>query len=61
MKVGLDYNVVMEVVKRVFYIFSRFKDVIEKKINFLKDYLGYLVEFFVELFMYLCYSMERIN
>ena len=60
-KAGLDYNVVTEVVKRAPHILSRPKDVIEKKINLLKDYLGYPVESLVESPTYLCYSMERIN
>ncbi|XP_009101625.1 transcription termination factor MTEF18, mitochondrial isoform X1 [Brassica rapa] len=60
-KAGLDYNVVTKVVKRAPHILSRPKDVIEKKINLLKDYLGYPVESLVESPTYLCYSIERIN
>ncbi|CAH8333537.1 unnamed protein product [Eruca vesicaria subsp. sativa] len=60
-KAGLDYNVVTEVVKRAPHILSRPKDVIEKKIKLLTDYLGYPVESLVESPTYLCYSMERIH
>ncbi|VVB07988.1 unnamed protein product [Arabis nemorensis] len=60
-KAGLDYNVVTEVVKRAPHILNRSKDIIEKKINILTDYLGYPIESLIESPTYLCYSMERIQ
>ncbi|CAN8246064.1 unnamed protein product [Cochlearia groenlandica] len=60
-KAGLDYNVVTEVVKRAPHILSRPKDIIEKKIKILTEYLGYSVESLVESPTYLCYSMKRIH
>ncbi|CAA7057343.1 unnamed protein product [Microthlaspi erraticum] len=60
-KAGLDYNVVTKVVKRAPHILSRPKDVIEKKISLLTDYLGYPIESLVESPTYLCYSVERIH
>ncbi|KAL1223944.1 Transcription termination factor MTEF18 [Cardamine amara subsp. amara] len=60
-KAGLNYNVVTELVKRAPHILNRPKDIIEKKINILTDYLGYPVESLVESPTYFSYSMERIH
>ncbi|XP_010441783.1 PREDICTED: transcription termination factor MTEF18, mitochondrial [Camelina sativa] len=60
-KAGLDYNVVTQLVKRAPHILNRPKDIIEKKINMLTDYLGYPIESLIESPTYLCYSLERIH
>ncbi|XP_010481646.1 PREDICTED: transcription termination factor MTEF18, mitochondrial-like isoform X2 [Camelina sativa] len=60
-KAGLDYNVVTQLVKRAPHILNRPKDIIEKKINMLTDYLGYPIESLIESPTYLSYSMERIH
>lgn len=60
-KAGLDYNVVTQLVKRAPHILNRPKDIVEKKINMLTDYLGYPIESLIESPTYLCYSVERIH
>ncbi|AED95206.1 mitochondrial transcription termination factor-related / mTERF-like protein [Arabidopsis thaliana] len=60
-KAGLDYNVVSQLVKRAPHILNRPKDIIEKKIIMLIDYLVYPIESVIESPTYLCYSMKRIH
>ncbi|VYS69341.1 unnamed protein product [Arabidopsis thaliana] len=60
-KAGLDYNVVRQLVKRAPHILNRPKDIIEKKIIMLTDYLVYPIESVIESPTYLCYSMKRIH
>ncbi|XP_010092645.2 transcription termination factor MTEF18, mitochondrial [Morus notabilis] len=58
---GLDCNVVADIIKRAPMVLNQSKDVIEKKIDCLINYLGYPLESVVAFPTYLCYDMERIN
>lgn len=58
---GLDYNVVSSMVKQAPTTLNQMKDVLEKKIDCLKNYLGYPVSSIVAFPSYLCYDIERIN
>ncbi|XP_073156818.1 transcription termination factor MTEF18, mitochondrial-like [Henckelia pumila] len=57
---GLDFNAVMSMVKQAPTLLNQTKDVLEKKINCLKNYLGYPVDSIASFPSYLCYDMERI-
>ncbi|PON62041.1 Mitochodrial transcription termination factor [Trema orientale] len=58
---GLDCNVVTDIIKRAPIILNQSKDVIEKKLDWLKNRLGYPLESLVSFPTYLCYDMDRIN
>lgn len=58
---GLDCNVVTEIIKRAPMVLNQSKAVIEKKIDWLINCLGYPLESVVTFPTYLCYDMERIN
>lgn len=58
---GLDSNVVRNIVKRAPMVLNQSKDVLEKKIDYLKNYLCYPLESVVAFPAYLCYDMGRIN
>ncbi|KAI4346596.1 hypothetical protein L6164_007479 [Bauhinia variegata] len=57
---GLDYNIVTEMIKRAPMILNQSKDIIEKKIDCLRNILGYPLESLVAFPSYLCYDLERI-
>ncbi|XVE51701.1 hypothetical protein DITRI_Ditri02bG0062500 [Diplodiscus trichospermus] len=58
---GLDSNVVKNLIKHAPMVLNQSKDVIEKKIDCLKNRLGYPLESVVAFPAYLCYDMKRIN
>ncbi|KAK4857884.1 hypothetical protein QYF36_007621 [Acer negundo] len=58
---GLDCNVVRDIIKHAPMVLNQSKDVIEKKIECLKNFLGYPLESVVTFPTYLCYDMERIT
>ncbi|KAK9267230.1 hypothetical protein L1049_009652 [Liquidambar formosana] len=58
---GLDCNVVSSMIKQVPSMLNQTKDVLEKKIDCLRNCLGYPLESVVAFPSYLCYDMERIN
>lgn len=58
---GLDYNIAINMVKQAPAILNQSKDVLEKKIDCLKNHLGYPLEAVVAFPSYLCYDLERIN
>ncbi|KAJ4702578.1 putative Mitochondrial transcription termination factor family protein [Melia azedarach] len=58
---GLDSNVVKNLIKRAPMVLNQTKDVLEKKIDCLKNYLGYPLQSVVVFPAYLCYDLERIN
>ncbi|KAL5840595.1 hypothetical protein ACOSQ3_013263 [Xanthoceras sorbifolium] len=58
---GLDCNVVRHIIKHAPMVLNQSKDVIEKKIEYLKNFLGYPIESLVTFPTYLCYDIERIN
>ncbi|CAK7336951.1 unnamed protein product [Dovyalis caffra] len=58
---GLDYNAVSSFVKQAPMVLNQTKDVLEKKIDCLTNFLGYSVDSLVAFPAYLCYDMERIN
>lgn len=58
---GLDCNVVSNMIKQAPSVLNQNKDVIEKKIDRLRDCLGYQLQSIVAFPSYLCYDMERIN
>ncbi|KAK7276487.1 hypothetical protein RIF29_17627 [Crotalaria pallida] len=57
---GLEYNTAIEMIKRAPMILNQSKVVIEKKIDFLRNTLGYPLECVVGFPVYLCYDLERI-
>ncbi|KAI5664449.1 hypothetical protein M9H77_23772 [Catharanthus roseus] len=57
---GLDYNVVADMIKQAPTVLNQSKEVLEKKISFLKS-SGYPIESIVTFPAYLCYDMERIH
>ena len=57
---GLDYNSVIGMIKRAPMILNQRKDVIEKKIHFARNILGYPLESFVAFPTYFCYDLEKI-
>ncbi|XP_021890072.1 transcription termination factor MTEF18, mitochondrial [Carica papaya] len=58
---GLDCNVVTSIIKQAPMVLNQSKDVIEKKIDCLRNCLGYPLESIVAFPAYLCYDIERIN
>lgn len=58
---GLDYNIVTNIVKQAPTVLNQSKDVIESKIDYLRNYLGYPLESVVSFPAYLGYDMERIS
>ncbi|XVF40023.1 hypothetical protein PTKIN_Ptkin01aG0079300 [Pterospermum kingtungense] len=58
---GLDFNAVKSLVRHAPMVLNQSKDVIEKKIDCLKNWLGYPLESVATFPAYLCYDMERIN
>ncbi|EOY27493.1 Mitochondrial transcription termination factor family protein, putative [Theobroma cacao] len=58
---GLDCNVVKNLIRHAPMVLNQSKDVIEKKIDCLKNWLGYPLESVVAFPAYLCYDMERIS
>ncbi|KAL5577671.1 hypothetical protein UlMin_019370 [Ulmus minor] len=58
---GLDFNVVTNLVRHAPNVLNQSKEVIEKKIDCLKNWLGYPLESLVTFPAYLCYDMGRIN
>lgn len=58
---GLDFNSVKNLVRHAPMVLNQSKDVIEKKIDCLKNCLGYPLESVVTFPAYLCYDMERID
>ncbi|XVF25363.1 hypothetical protein REPUB_Repub13aG0206400 [Reevesia pubescens] len=58
---GLDSNDVKNLIRHAPMVLNQSKDVIEKKIDCLKNWLGYPLESVVAFPTYLCYNMERIN
>ncbi|XP_059658125.1 transcription termination factor MTEF18, mitochondrial-like [Cornus florida] len=57
---GLDCNVVSNMIKQAPPVLNQSKDVLEKKIDFLRN-IGYSLESVAAFPSYLCYDMERIN
>ncbi|XP_077209898.1 transcription termination factor MTEF18, mitochondrial-like [Tasmannia lanceolata] len=60
-KAGLKWNDVSEIVKIAPHILNQSRDVIEKKIDFLVNGLGYPVESLVSFPSYMSYTIERIE
>lgn len=58
---GLDCNVVKNMIKHAPSVLNQSKDVLEKKIDWLKNCLGYPLESIAVFPTYLCYDVERIN
>ncbi|KAG6696534.1 transcription termination factor MTEF18, mitochondrial-like isoform X1 [Carya illinoinensis] len=58
---GLDCNVVAKIVKQAPMILNQTKAILEKKIDCLRNYLGYPLDSVVAFPAYLCYDMERIR
>ncbi|KAE8730998.1 NPR1-like protein 4 [Hibiscus syriacus] len=58
---GLDSNVVKNLIKHAPMVLNQSKHVLERKIDCLKNWLGYPLESVVAFPAYLCYEMERIN
>ncbi|KAF3442063.1 hypothetical protein FNV43_RR15979 [Rhamnella rubrinervis] len=58
---GLDYNIVINIVKQAPTVLNQSKDVLEKKMDCLRNCLGYPLEYLVAFPAYLCYDIERIN
>lgn len=58
---GLDFKAVTKLVKHAPMVLNQNKDVIEKKIDCLINYLGYPLESVIAFPAYLCYDIERIN
>ncbi|KAL2252065.1 transcription termination factor MTEF18, mitochondrial [Sesamum indicum] len=60
-RAGLDFNAVSSMVKQAPTALNQTKDILEKKIDCLRNYLGYPVDSIVAFPSYLCYDMERIS
>lgn len=58
---GLDCNVVSNMIKQAPSVLNQTRHVIEKKIDCLRNLLGYPLQSIVAFPTYLCYDMERIN
>lgn len=58
---GLDCNVAVGMVKHAPSMLNQTKDVIEKKIDCLRNCLGYQLESVAAFPSYLCYDIDRIN
>ncbi|XP_044507148.1 transcription termination factor MTEF18, mitochondrial [Mangifera indica] len=61
LEAGLDINILRRIIKHAPMVLNQSKEVIEKKMDFLKNYLGYPIESVVAFPSYLCYDLERIN
>lgn len=57
---GLDYNSVIEMIKRAPMILNQNRTLIQKKIDFIKDILGYPVECLVGYPTYFCHDLDKI-
>jgi len=57
---GLDYNIALKMIKCAPMILNQKKVVIQKKIDFLRNILGYPLDCVVAFPAYLCYDLERI-
>lgn len=60
-KAGLDCNVVTNIIRQAPMVLNQSKDVIQEKIDCLRNCLGYPLDTIVAFPAYLCYNMERIN
>ncbi|KAL6544968.1 hypothetical protein OROMI_023830 [Orobanche minor] len=58
---GLDFSKVSRMVKRVPPVLNQSREILEKKIDCLRSYLGYPIDSIVAFPSYLCYDMERIS
>ncbi|KAF8395900.1 hypothetical protein HHK36_019855 [Tetracentron sinense] len=58
---GLDYHVVSNMIKLAPPVLNQTKDVIERKIDYLRNHLCYPLESLVAFPTYLCYDLERIE
>ncbi|KAJ0081519.1 hypothetical protein Patl1_11806 [Pistacia atlantica] len=58
---GLDTNIVRRIIKHAPMVLNQSKEVIEKKMDFLKNCLGFPIDSLVAFPSYLCYDLERIN
>ncbi|XP_027330934.1 transcription termination factor MTEF18, mitochondrial-like [Abrus precatorius] len=58
---GLDYNIAIKMIKQAPMILNQNKVVIQKKIDFLRNILGYPLESVVAFPVYLCYDLGRIT
>nr|XP_016505726.1 PREDICTED: uncharacterized protein LOC107823561 [Nicotiana tabacum] len=58
---GLDCNVVINMINQAPTALNQSKNVLEKKIDLLKTYLGYPVESIVSFPSYLCYDVDRVH
>lgn len=58
---GLDCNVVINMIKQAPTALNQSKNVLEKKIDLLKTYLGYPVESIASFPSYLCYDVDRVH
>ncbi|MCE3049769.1 hypothetical protein HAX54_045762 [Datura stramonium] len=58
---GLDCNVVINMIRQAPTVLNQSKNVLEKKIDLLKTYLGYPVESIVSFPSYLCYDVDRVH
>ncbi|XP_027331710.1 transcription termination factor MTEF18, mitochondrial-like [Abrus precatorius] len=57
---GLDYNSVIKMIKQAPMILNQSRSVIKKKIDFLRNVLGYPVECLVGFPSYFCHDLEKI-
>ncbi|TKY56962.1 Transcription termination factor 3 [Spatholobus suberectus] len=57
---GLDYNSVIEMIKRAPMILNQSKAMIKRKVDFLRDVLGYPLEYLVGFPTYFCHDLEKI-
>ncbi|KAK6931992.1 Transcription termination factor, mitochondrial/chloroplastic [Dillenia turbinata] len=60
-KAGIDCNVVSSMIKQAPELLNQSKDVLEKKLDFLRNCLGYPLESVVSFPAFLGYDMERIS
>ncbi|OIS96300.1 PREDICTED: transcription termination factor MTEF18, mitochondrial [Nicotiana attenuata] len=58
---GLDCNVVINMIKQAPTALNQSKNVLEKKMDLLKTYLGYPVESIASFPSYLCYDVDRVH
>ncbi|WOL19487.1 transcription termination factor MTEF18, mitochondrial [Canna indica] len=58
---GLDFHTASEMIKLVPTILNQSADVIEKKIDYLLNHLGYPLQALVVFPAFLCYNMEKIK
>ncbi|GMH21942.1 hypothetical protein Nepgr_023785 [Nepenthes gracilis] len=60
-RAGLESDVVTNMIKQAPSVLNQTKDVLEKKIDYLRSYLGYPLDSVVVFPSYLCYDMDRIH